>query len=245
MKVIVTESYEASCREAANIIAAVIKEKSDAKIGLATGSTPLPVYKNLIHMNKNGEVDFSAVRTVNLDEYIGLAPHHPQSYRRFMNENFFNHINIDKNNTYVASGMGNPEENAKELDGKVYENGVTDLQLLGIGNNGHIAFNEARDYLVADSHVEELTESTINANSRFFEDKKDVPTKAVSMGMGGILAADKIVLVATGEGKAEAVKGLLSDGKITTWNPSTFLKLHKDATIIIDEELAKLAGYKK
>ncbi|MDL2324572.1 glucosamine-6-phosphate deaminase [Ruminococcaceae bacterium OttesenSCG-928-A16] len=242
MKVIITDNYQESCRIAAEMIRDVIAEKPNAKLGLATGGTPVPIYKNLIKMNQQGEVDFASVHTVNLDEYIGLEGSHPQSYRYFMDTNLFDHININKANTYVAKGTGNPADNAAELEQKVFENGVPDLQLLGIGNNGHIAFNEAGNHLVAVSHIETLTESTIEANARFFDKKEDVPTTSITMGMRGILAAKMPLLVATGASKAEAIRGLLTNDEITTQNPSTFLKLHPQATVIIDKELAQLAG---
>lgn len=242
MRLIITNDYQESCRIAAEMIRDLIAEKPNAKLGLATGGTPVPIYKNLIAMNEHGEVDFSQVSTVNLDEYIGLDGSHPQSYRYFMDTNLFNHININKNNTYVASGIGDPTENASNLDEKVVEGGVPDLQLLGIGNNGHIAFNEAGDHLVACSHIEQLTESTIEANARFFDSKAEVPTSAITMGMRGILSSKMPLLVATGAAKADAIRGLLTNEDITTQNPSTFLKLHSNVVVIIDKELAGLAG---
>lgn len=244
MKVIVTASYDETCAVIADMICALVNEKPDAKLGLATGGTPVPIYQKMIAKNKAGEVDFSRVHTVNLDEYCGIPGTHDQSYRYFMDTNLFNHINIDKANTYVASGMGDPQANARALEEKVREGGVADLQLLGIGNNGHIAFNEAGDHLVATAHIETLTESTINANARFFEKKEDVPTTAITMGMGDILAAKKVVLAATGAAKADAIRGLLTNDEITTQNPSTLLKLHADAVVVIDRELADAAGYK-
>lgn len=242
MKLIITDDYQESCRVAAEMIRDLIAEKPNAKLGLATGGTPVPIYKNLIEMNQHGEIDFSEVRTVNLDEYIGLDGSHPQSYRYFMDTNLFDHININKANTYVASGIGNAVQNAAILDAKVIENGVPDLQLLGIGNNGHIAFNEAGDHLVACSHIEHLTQSTIDANARFFESKDEVPTTAITMGMRGILSSKMPLLVATGAAKADAIRGLLTNEEITTQNPSTFLKLHSNAVVIIDRELATLVG---
>ena len=176
MKVIVTNSYDETCGVIAGMIKDLVNEKPDCKLGLATGGTPVPIYKKLIEMNKAGQVDFARVRTVNLDEYCGIPGTHDQSYRYFMDTNLFDHINIDKNNTFVASGMGDYEANAAELERMVREGGPADLQLLGIGNNGHIAFNEAADQLVAVAHTEQLTESTIEANARFFEKKEDVPT---------------------------------------------------------------------
>ena len=233
MKVIVTNSYDETCAVIANMIKELVNAKPDAKLGLATGGTPVPIYKKLIEMNKAGEVDFSRVHTVNLDEYCGIPGTHDQSYRYFMDTNLFDHINIDKKNTFVASGMGDFEANARELEEKVREGGAADLQLLGIGNNGHIAFNEASDHLIAVAHTEKLTESTINANARFFEKKEDVPTMAITMGMA-----------ATGLAKVPAIKGLIMDDVITTQNPSTMLKMHDDAVVVIDRELADAVGYR-
>ena len=244
MKVIVTNSYDETCAVIANMIKELVNAKPDAKLGLATGGTPVPINKKLIEMNKAGEVDFSRVHTVNLDEYCGIPGTHDQSYRYFMDTNLFDHINIDKKNTFVASGMGDFEANARELEEKVREGGAADLQLLGIGNNGHIAFNEASDHLIAVAHTEKLTESTINANARFFEKKEDVPTMAITMGMGDILAAKKVVLAATGLAKVPAIKGLIMDDVITTQNPSTMLKMHEDAVVVIDRELADAVGYR-
>ena len=244
MKVIVTNSYDETCAVIANMIKELVNAKPDAKLGLATGGTPVPIYKKLMEMNKAGEVDFSRVHTVNLDEYCGIPGTHDQSYRYFMDTNLFDHINIDKKNTFVASGMGDFEANARELEEKVREGGAADLQLLGIGNNGHIAFNEASDHLIAVAHTEKLTESTINANARFFEKKEDVPTMAITMGMGDILAAKKVVLAATGLAKVPAIKGLIMDDVITTQNPSTMLKMHEDAVVVIDRELADAVGYR-
>lgn len=243
MHIVVTESYEASAAYVANMIARLIQAKPDCKLGLATGGTPVPIYQDLIEMNRKGEVDFARVHTVNLDEYCGLTGDHDQSYRYFMDHNLFDHVNIDKANTFVASGIGDPAANAAELDVKVAEGGPADLQLLGIGNNGHIAFNEAGDHLTAESHIEHLTESTIRANARFFEKESDVPTTAITMGMRGILSARTVVLVATGAAKTEAIRQLVSDGTVTTHNPSTFLKLHPDAWVVIDRALAEAAGY--
>lgn len=243
MHIIVTDSYDASAAFVADMIADLIKEKPACKLGLATGGTPVPIYKKLIEKNAAGTVDFSGVHTVNLDEYCGLSGEHDQSYRYFMDTNLFNHVNIDKANTFVASGLGDPVANAAELDAKVAEGGPCDLQLLGIGNNGHIAFNEAGDTLKAESHIETLTESTIRANARFFEKAEDVPTTAITMGMKGILSARCLVLVATGAAKADAIRQLVCGGEITTHNPSTFMKLHPNAWVVIDKALAEAAGY--
>ena len=244
IQVVVTESYDASCAYVADMICKLVNEKPACKLGLATGGTPVPMYKKLIEANKAGKVDFSAVHTVNLDEYCGIPGTHDQSYRYFMDTNLFDHINIDKANTYVAQGMGDAEANAAELEAKVREGGVADLQLLGIGNNGHIAFNEASDHLISVAQIEKLTESTINANARFFEKKEDVPTTAITMGMGDILAAKCVVLIATGLAKTDAIRGLVMSDEITTHNPSTMLKMHPNAVVVIDKELADAVGYK-
>ena len=245
MNVVVTKSYDESCAYVADMICKLVNEKPDCKLGLATGGTPVPVYKNLIAANQAGQVDFSQVHTVNLDEYCGIPETHPQSYRYFMNTNLFDHININKANTYVANGMGDAQASAAQLEAKVWEGGTADLQLLGIGNNGHIAFNEANeDHLVAVAHTEKLTQSTIDANARFFEKKEDVPTMAITMGMGDIMAAKQVVLVATGLAKVPAIKGLVMDNNITTKNPSTMLKMHENAVVVIDKELADAVGYK-
>lgn len=244
MKVIVTKSYDETCTVIANLFRDLIVAKPNAKLGLATGGTPVPIYKKLIAMNEAGTLDFSGVHTVNLDEYCGIDGTHDQSYRYFMNTNLFDHINIDKNNTFVAKGLGDFEANARELEAKVYEGGVADIQLLGIGNNGHIAFNEASDHLVSVAHTEKLTESTIEANARFFASKEEVPNTAITMGMGDILAAKQVVLAATGLSKVPAIKGLIMDDIITTQNPSTMLKMHADTIVVIDEELANAVGYR-
>lgn len=244
IKVIVTKNYDESCIAVADMIKSLVQAKPSAKLGLATGGTPIPIYQKLIAMNKAGAVDFSQVRTVNLDEYCGIDGTHDQSYRYFMDSNLFDHININKANTYVASGMGDAEANARALEAKVREGGAADLQLLGIGNNGHIAFNEASDRLVSVAHIETLTESTIAANARFFEKIEDVPTTAITMGMGDILAAKQVVLVATGLSKVPAIQGLIMDDIITTQNPSTMLKMHEDTVVVIDAELAAAVGWK-
>ncbi|NLL29868.1 MAG: glucosamine-6-phosphate deaminase [Clostridiales bacterium] len=240
MKVIITKNYDELSKKAAEVIAETVKNKPNAVLGLATGSSPVGLYKELIKIYNEGKLDFSKVTTVNLDEYLGLSGEHPQSYRYFMNENLFNHVNIDKNNTYVPNGLAeNAEEEGKRYDAKIDELGGTDLQLLGIGNNGHIAFNEPAEELVFGTHLTDLTEETIKANSRFFDSIEDVPTKAFSMGIGGIMKAKKILLVASGEDKAEAVKGMI-EGNITTMLPGSLLQLHHDVTVIVDEAAGKL-----
>lgn len=244
MKLVISNTHEESCVKAAQVYKDLYAAKPDAKMGLATGSTPLPLYAELARLCKAGEIDFSKARSVNLDEYCGLAPEHDQSYRYFMDTNLFNNINIDKANTYVALGLEDPAAAAKELEEKVFEGGAPDLQLLGIGHNGHIAFNEPGDFLIAESHPEHITASTIEANARFFASRDDVPRMALTMGMKGILAAKQILMLATGADKAPAMKGLLSGGEVTTQNPASFLKLHTDVLVFIDRELADAMGMK-
>ncbi len=240
MKFNVLPSYEDISTYAAELVKQVVEEKNDAILGLATGSSPIGLYKELIKLNKEGEIDFKNVITVNLDEYIGLAGDHHQSYRYFMNDNLFNHVNIDKKNTYVPDGVAKDlNESAKKYEELVKSLGTIDVQILGIGANGHIGFNEPADELVLSTHVTDLTAETIKANARFFETEKDVPTEAITMGLGLIMQAKKIILIASGENKAEAIKAL-SDDMISTRIPATLLKFHPDVTILLDKEAASL-----
>lgn len=242
MRVIVTENFDQTCEIAAGIIAEVIRIKPDARLGLATGSTAQGVYPYLIRAYSTGKTDFSSVDTVNLDEYVGLAADHPQSYRRFMDDNLFNHINIKRENTVVAEGVGDIEANVREFRFALARKPI-DVQLLGIGVDGHVGFNEPRKVLYDAAHVETLDESTIDANARFFASRDEVPTQAISMGMGDILRAKKLLLLATGENKTEAMRGLLMNEEIDTQNPASLLKTHPDVTVLIDKTLAKSIGY--
>lgn len=236
MRVILCENYEEMSKKAASIFAAQLTLKPDSILGLATGSTPVGMYKNLIKMNEAGEIDFSTVKTFNLDEYYPIKRDNSQSYFTFMNENLFSHINIDIANTHVPNGETNDAEaECKEYEEKLRAAGGVDLQVLGIGQNGHIAFNEPDDALFSYTHVTDLTESTISANSRFFDSEKDVPTQAITMGMASIMSAKKIILLANGASKKDAVKELLND-KITTSVPATLLKLHPDVVLICDKD---------
>lgn len=240
MKVIITKNYEEMSKVAGDILAEQIKNDPESVLGLATGSTPIGLYKHLIELNKNGSISFKTINTVNLDEYVGLEPTHDQSYRYFMNTNLFDHVDIDKNNTNVPSGI------AKDFDAECerYENviknlGGIDIQLLGIGNNGHIGFNEPDDHFAKLTHVTGLTKSTIEANARFFEKESDVPTKAISMGIKTIFGAKKVLLVASGESKAQTIFDTVN-GDITPNVPASILQLHSDVTIVCDEAAAKL-----
>ena len=240
MKVIVTNSYDETCAVIANMIKELVNAKPDAKLGLATGGTPVPIYKKLIEMNKAGEVDFSRVHTVNLDEYCGIPGTHDQSYRYFMDTNLFDHINIDKKNTFVASGMGDFEANARELEEKVREGGAADLQLLGIGNNGHIGFNEPNEAFELGTHCVDLKEETIEANKRFFDGNADlVPKQAYTMGIKTIMQARKVLMVANGKGKADIVKKAFF-GPVTPEVPASILQMHPDFILVGDEEALSL-----
>ncbi len=238
MKLIILKDSKEASKKAAEMIRDIIREKEDAVLGLATGSTPIETYQNLIEMNKNNEVSFKNVKTINLDEYIGLDGSHDQSYRYFMNKTLFDHIDIDKNNTHVPSGVADDmEQEAKDYEALIDKLGGQDIQILGVGNNGHVGFNEPHEKLILDTHLEDLTQSTIEANKRFFDSIDDVPKRAISMGMGSIFKAKKILVLAFGEGKADAIKAL-GDNTITPLVPVSLLKLHPDVTVIVDEKAA-------
>ena len=240
MKLIIVENYEEISKLASINIKDVINKNPNAILGLATGSTPIGTYKELIKMNNDNEIDFSKVKTINLDEYIGLGEKNTQSYRYFMNENLFNHINIKKENTFLPNGLAKDiQEETNNYDKKIDELGGIDIQILGIGTNGHIAFNEPSDVLTSGTHLTYLTQSTINANSRFFNSIDEVPKTAITMGLGQIMKSKKILLLVHGENKAEVVKEVLS-GQITSKNPATMLQMHKDVTIIIDKTIGAL-----
>ena len=240
MKVIITKNYEELSKKAAEIMAEQINSNKESVLGLATGGSPIGMYEEIIKMNKEGKVDFSEIKTINLDEYVGLSGEHHQSYRYFMNEKLFNHINIDKNNTSIPNGLAKDfEEEEKRYDSKIEELGGIDFQLLGVGSNGHIAFNEPDNELVFGTHLTNLTEETIRDNARFFNSVDDVPTKAFTMGLGGIMQAKKILVIASGEDKAEAVRGMIK-GNISTMMPVSMLQMHRNVTVVLDEAAAKL-----
>jgi glucosamine-6-phosphate deaminase len=239
MQLFVEKDYSALSKKAAQIFANGIRQKPDMVIGLATGGTPIGTYKELIRMHRDEGLDFSKVVSFNLDEYYGLTPDNPQSYNYYMYDNFFNHINIQKENVHIPDGQASDIKTyCKEYDNKIEKSGGIDLQLLGIGVNGHIGFNEPAGELVVETHITDLTEDTIKANSRFFDSADQVPTKAITMGIGSIMKAKKIVLLASGKGKAEIMAKLLNNNLVTTKNPASLLMLHQDVTIIMDEEAA-------
>ena len=238
MKVVVGNNEKISALIAEEFIK-VINAKPNCVLGLATGTSPLQVYADLAKANKEGRVTFKGVATFNLDEYIGLEGTHNQSYRYFMNENLFNHIDIDKERTHVLKGTGDYLAYANQYDKLIEEFGGIDIQILGIGSDGHIAFNEPGTPFDSLTHVAELAESTIVDNSRLFNDISEVPTKAVTMGLKSIMNARKIVLIATGKNKAKAIYNLLKGPK-TEEVPCSILQDHPDCTIYVDEEAYSL-----
>ena len=235
MKIYCGKDYKEMSRIAANIISAQIIMKPDCVLGLATGSTPVGAYENLVEWYKQGDLDFSQVTSVNLDEYRGLSGDNDQSYRYFMNKNLFDHVNIDKSRTFVPNGLEPDSGKAcSEYDEIIESVGGVDLQLLGIGHNGHIGFNEPADEFCRNTQCVDLTASTIEANKRFFEKEEDVPRQAYTMGIGTIMKAKKILLVASGADKAEIIAKSLT-GPVTPQVPASILQFHNDVTVVCDE----------
>jgi len=235
--------YNAMSYRAAAVIAAEVIRKPDCVLGLATGSSPVGAYQQLAAWNREGMLSFRKVRSVNLDEYKGLAPTHDQSYRYFMQDNLFDHVDIDPANTYVPSGLAEDSDaECASYDALVASLGYADLQLLGIGRNGHIGFNEPDSCYTKETHVVELAQSTIDANARFFASADEVPRQALTMGMGCIMAARRVLLIASGEGKADALYNAFC-GPITPACPASILQLHSDVVVVGDEAaLSKLAA---
>ncbi len=235
MDFIKVDSYEKLSSLAADIIADVVKNKNNAVLGLATGSSPLGTYARLIEKYSNGELDFKNVTSVNLDEYVGLDGSNDQSYRYFMNKNLFQHINIDIEKTFVPNGCVEDLKAEGEAYDKMIETlGGIDIQLLGIGLDGHIGFNEPDEFFTKETHVVKLDESTIEANSRFFKSKDEVPKQAITMGMYSIMQAKKVLLIANGKSKKDIVERAFF-GQITPMIPASILQLHKDVTVIYSE----------
>ena len=235
MRYITVKNYEELSTKAAALICAQVNVKPNCVLGLATGSSPLGTYAKMIEKCANGEVDFSEVTSINLDEYMGLDGNHDQSYRYFMNTNLFSKINIDLAKTHVPNGCAaDLEAECKAYDALIAEHGGIDLQLLGIGLDGHIGFNEPDKYFEKATHVVELDPSTIEANARFFASEADVPRKAVTMGMGGIMTAKKVLLIASGKNKKEIMEKAFF-GPITPEVPASILQLHPDLTVIYSE----------
>ncbi|MBD8918006.1 MAG: glucosamine-6-phosphate deaminase [Lachnospiraceae bacterium] len=235
MMIYKAKDYADMSRKAANILSAQIIMKPDCVLGLATGSTPIGLYKQLVEWFDKGDLDFSRVRTVNLDEYRGLSRENPQSYYYFMHQHLFEHVNIPEENTHLPNGMEPDSE--KECDryaGLIRSLGGIDLQLLGIGHNGHIGFNEPAEEYEKEVHCVNLMQSTIEANKRFFSSAEEVPRQAYTMGIGTIMRAKKILVVANGEGKAEIVRQAFF-GPVTPYVPASILQLHNDVILVADE----------
>lgn len=235
MNIYRAKNYEDMSKKAASILASQIIMKPDSTLGLATGSSPIGTYKQLIAWYQEGILDFSRIHSINLDEYKGLAPDNDQSYRYFMNMNLFDHVNINKENTHVPNGLESDAQKACDAYNELIEtSGGIDLQLLGLGHNGHIGFNEPANVFPSKTHCVDLTESTIEANKRFFISEADVPRQAYTMGIQNIMQARKIVVVVSGADKAEILKKVVT-GPVTPEVPASILQFHPDVTIVADE----------
>jgi glucosamine-6-phosphate deaminase len=238
MKVIIQRDYEQMSRLAAQLVAEVLNTKPNAVLGMATGSTPLGLYQELVRLHQEEQLDFSRVTTFNLDEYVGLRVDHPQSYHYFMHEHFFQHVNIPRQNINIPSGTtSNYPAFCDWYEQRIRECGGIDLQILGIGSDGHIAFNEPTSSLSSRTRLKTLSKQTIDDNARFFEQRDDVPVYAITMGVGTILDARKLVLVASGKTKARAVAQAV-EGPLTSMVTASALQMHVDATVIVDDEAA-------
>ena len=240
MKVYIGKNYDEMSRIAANVLSAQVMMKPDCVLGLATGSTPIGTYKVLIERCAAGDLDFSQVKSINLDEYVGLSGEHDQSYRYFMNNNLFNHINIDKANTQVPCGTGaDHAADAAHYDEMIEAAGGIDIQVLGMGHNGHIGFNEPDDHFPLETHKVDLAQSTIDANARFFASADEVPRQALTMGIKTIMQAKKVLVVVSGKDKAEIVKKAFT-GPVTPQVPASILQMHSDVILVADEAAASL-----
>ncbi len=240
MRIYVTDDYNAMSRRVANILSAQVMLKPDCVLGLATGSTPVGAYQQLVEWYKMGDLDFSQVRSINLDEYVGLAPTHDQSYRYFMQSNLFDHVNILPENTNVPNGLSaNAEEECRRYNEVIHTLGPIDLQLLGMGHNGHIGFNEPSDVFERETHVVDLTETTIQANARFFASADEVPRQAMTMGIQTIMQAKKVLVAVSGKDKAEIVKKAFT-GPVTPQVPASILQMHPDVILVGDKAALSL-----
>ena len=238
MKLVIVKDYQEMSRKAAELLAAEVKQHPQTVLGLATGGTPVGMYRELIKLHEDEGIDFSQAQSFNLDEYVGLSSAHPQSYRAYMQENLFQHINLPAEKTHVPAGdAADLDKECARYEEAIREAGGIDIQVLGIGNNGHIGFNEPGSSAESTTRVVQLTESTIEANARYFASVEEVPTQAVSMGIKTILGAKKVVLLASGETKAQAVR-LMLEGEPTADVPASLLQLHPDVTVIVDEAAA-------
>lgn len=242
MKLLIEKDYTSLSKKGAEIIAEFVRKKPECVLGLATGSTPLGIYEELIRQHRlggNAGLDFSKVTTFNLDEYCGLEESNPQSYHYYMRENFFNHVNVRPENINIPNGnSADPHQECIRYEAALEASGGVDLQLLGLGPNGHIGFNEPDEHLILDTHVVGLSQETIEANSRFFVSAEQVPRAAITMGIGSIMKAKKILLVVNGKGKADIVRKIMEERSISPKIPASILHVHPDATILLDSESA-------
>jgi glucosamine-6-phosphate deaminase len=239
MNIVITNTYEEMSKKAANIIVSQVTLEPNSVLGLATGSTPIKTYEYIRKKYEGHEVDFEKTVTFNLDEYIGLGKGDSQSYRCFMDQHLFNHINIKEENIYIPNGLAEDiQSECINYEEEIRKQGGIDLQLLGIGRNGHIGFNEPNVSFEARTHKVSLDEDTIKANARFFDSADEVPTEAISMGIKTIMMSKKILLLASGKNKAEAINALVN-GPITPKLPASILQLHQDVTLILDEGAAR------
>jgi len=239
MEVIIMSNYDEVCLEAGRLIIEACRKKNDLVLGLATGSTSLGVYARLIEAYKNGEIDFSRVRTFNLDEYLGLTEDHPHSYAYFMDQNFFRHINIKRSNVHRLQGKPRDiEQHCREYEDQIRQAGGIDIQLLGIGRNGHIGFNEPGSSLSSRTRTQALTPETVADNARFFNKDEAVPAFVLTMGVGTIMEARTILLLAYGANKSEAIFRCV-EGPVTATVPASALQLHPQTTLIVDEDAAR------
>ena len=245
MEVIITSSYDEICEKAARIIQQEWQKKNNLVLGLATGETPLGVYKKIIEMNQRKEIDFSSIIAFSLDEYLGLEEEHPQSFAFYMKENFFRHTNIKMENIFRLEGKPpDIETHCQEYEEKIKSYGGIDIQMLGIGRNGHIGFNEPGSSLSSRTRVKTLAEETIRDNARFFTDEQEVPRFCLTMGIGTVMEAKIIILLASGKGKSDAIKSCV-EGAVTASVPASALQLHPRVKILVDEEAGSLLTQKK
>ena len=240
MKIYVTEDYNSMSRKAANILSAQVVADPDCVLGLATGSTPIGTYKVLIDRCAKGDLDFSNVKSINLDEYVGLSPEHDQSYRYFMQTNLFDHVNIKRENTHVPNGLAEDlDAECERYNSVIHQLGPIDIQVLGMGHNGHIGFNEPADHFPLETHSVDLAQTTIDANARFFASADEVPRKALTMGIKTIMQAKKVLVVVSGADKAEIVKKAFT-GPVTPQVPASILQMHDDVTLVGDKAALSL-----
>ncbi|MDY6309388.1 MAG: glucosamine-6-phosphate deaminase [Oribacterium sp.] len=236
MRIYRAKDYKDLSRKAANIISAQVIMKPNCVLGLATGTSPIGTYQQLIDWYKKGDLDFREVHTVNLDEYVGLPGSNEHSYRYFMNENLFNHVNIDIANTNVPNGLAvDMQAECRRYNELIHSLGGIDLQLLGIGRNGHIGFNEPEEAFEKGTHIVDLTESTIEANARLFDNEAEVPRHAITMGIRSIMQAKRVLLIASGLAKADAIAKSLF-GPVTPKVQASILQIHNNLTVVADEE---------